>query len=88
VTVDVSKQRTAVIIRVNNPVIKHDNLNDPNTLNSEDAGHVVFTLFIPCEFLTCNLSSNTRTLRYIIYDIYQLLHVSPLKCHPQGVIVT
>jgi len=51
VTTDVSKQRTAFIIRVNNSVIKHDNLNDPNTLNPEDACHVVFTSFIADVFL-------------------------------------
>ena len=34
------------------------------------------------------LSSTKCTLRYTIYDIYQLLHVSAPRCHSCGVIIT
>jgi hypothetical protein len=37
VIIDVSKQRTALLFRVNNPVIQHDNLED---LDPEYAYHV------------------------------------------------
>ena len=35
-----------------------------------------------------NISSNIRTHWFTICYIYQLLHVSTLRCHSQGVIIT
>jgi len=36
--------------------------------------------------LAFNMSFNIRTLWFTIYDIYQLLYVLALRCHPQRVI--
>ena len=35
-----------------------------------------------------NVSSKMCTLCYTIYDVYQLLHVSAPRCHPQGAIIS
>ena len=55
-----------------------------------------FCLLSICKFyvihtahiLTIDLSPNTCTLWYTIYDIHQLLYVSALRCHSQAVSLT
>lgn len=45
-----------------------------------------FSVIHTMHVLTFNTSFNICTLWFTIYDIYQLLHILALRCHPQEVI--
>jgi len=47
----------------------------------------IFMLFNTVHFLTINMLSHSCTMRYITYDVYQLLHISAPTCYPQGVTI-